>query len=76
MGSPAFGSQEIGIRACAARYRRCSLISPGPVAQFSPIMSMPSGSRAVSAAAISLPSSIAPVVSIVTCAMMSESGAS
>ena len=46
------------------------------MAQFSPIMSMPSGSSAVSAAPISLPSSIAPVVSIVTCAMTSASGAS
>ncbi len=46
------------------------------MAQFSPIMSMPSGSRAVSAAAISLPSSIAPVVSMVTWAMTSASAAS
>ncbi|MQY11596.1 hypothetical protein SRB5_17150 [Streptomyces sp. RB5] len=46
-----------------ARYRRCSLISAGPVEQFSPIRSMPSGSRAVSAAPISEPSSIVPVVS-------------
>ena len=37
-------------------------------------MSMPSGSRAVSAAPISLPSSIMPVVSIVTCTMISASG--
>ena len=36
---------------------------------------MPSGSSAVSAAAISLPSSMAPVVSIVTCAMTSASEA-
>ena len=35
---------------------------------------MPSGSRAVSAAAISLPSSIAPVVSMVTWAMISAPG--
>ena len=38
-------------------------------------MSMPSGSRAVSAAPISLPSSIMPVVSIVTCTMISAPGA-
>ena len=74
-GSPAFGSQDSDIVECAARYRRCSLISQGPVAQFSPIMSMPSGSRAVRAAPISLPSSIMPVVSIVTCAMISAPGA-
>jgi hypothetical protein len=36
------------------------------VAQFSPMKSMPIGSRAVSAAAISVPSSIVPVVSTVT----------
>ena len=48
------------------RWRRCSLISAGPVAQFRPIMSMPSGSSVVSAAAISLPISMVPVVSTVT----------
>ena len=44
---------------------RCSDISCGPVAQFRPIGSTPSGSRAVSAAPISLPSSSVPVVSTV-----------
>ena len=48
------------------KWRRCSLISAGPVAQFSPMASMPSGSSAVSAAPISEPSSIVPVVSTVT----------
>ena len=48
------------------RCRRCSLISVGPVAQLRPIMSTPSGSSAVSAAPISLPMSIVPVVSTVT----------
>ena len=38
----------------------------GPVAQLSPMKSMPSGSRAVSAAPISVPSSMVPVVSTVT----------
>jgi len=38
----------------------------GPVAQFSPMTSRPSGSSAARAAPISLPSSMAPVVSMVT----------
>ncbi len=65
-GRPAFGITDTGSRACLDRCRRCSLISSGPVAQFSPIRSMPSGSSAVRAAPISLPSSIVPVVSTVT----------
>ena len=65
-GSPAFGITDSGIRACLASVRRCSLISAGPVAQLSPMRSTPSGSSAVSAAPISLPSSIVPVVSTVT----------
>ncbi len=58
--------QDSPTRACRERWRRCSLISAGPVAQFNPMKSMPSGSSAVSAAAISVPSSIVPVVSTVT----------
>ncbi len=50
----------------AGQVRRCSLISAGPVAQLRPITSTPSGSSAVSAAPISEPSSIVPVVSTVT----------
>jgi hypothetical protein len=45
------------------------------VAQLSPIRLMPSGSRAVSAAPISLPSSIEPVVSMVTWAISGMSPA-
>ena len=48
------------------RCRRCSLISVGPVAQLRPIASTPSGSIAVSAAPISDPMSMVPVVSTVT----------
>ena len=55
-----------GTAECFDRCRRCSLISAGPVAQFNPIASTPSGSSAVSAAPISLPMSIVPVVSTVT----------
>ncbi len=36
-GSPALGSTEIGIGLRWERYRRCSLISAGPVAQLRPI---------------------------------------
>ena len=46
--------------------RKCSLISAGPVAQFKPIKSIPSGSSAFKAAPISDPMSIVPVVSTVT----------
>ncbi|MFN8170493.1 MAG: hypothetical protein U0R65_01360 [Candidatus Nanopelagicales bacterium] len=49
-----------------ASVRRCSLISAGPVAQLSPMRSIPNGAKAVSAAPISVPSSIVPVVSTVT----------
>ena len=45
-------------------------ISCGPVAQFSPIRSIGYCSSTVSAAAMSLPSNIVPVVSIVTWAMI------
>ncbi len=65
--------QPTPIRANRLRWRRCSLISAGPVAQLRPITSMPSGSRATSAAPISEPSSIVPVVSTVTCAMIGRS---
>ena len=58
--------QVSGRSAYRARWRRCSLISAGPVAQFSPIPSMPSAAIEVSAAPISLPSSSVPVVSTVT----------
>ena len=43
------------------------------MAQFSPMQSMPSGSRAVSAAPISEPSSMVPVVSTVTCTIIGTS---
>ena len=58
--------QPSDIVECRARCRRCSLISVGPVAQLSPSTSIPSGSSAVSAAPISVPSSMVPVVSTVT----------
>ncbi len=61
------------IWACRARWRRCSLISAGPVAQFSPMKSMPSGSSAVSAAPTSEPSSMVPVVSTVMCTISGRS---
>ena len=67
-GSPALGITDSAIRACLESVRRCSLISAGPVEQFSPMRSTPSASSAVSAAPISEPSSIVPVVSTATCA--------
>ena len=69
-GSPALGITDTGSVRCLDRCRRCSLISAGPVAQLRPIMSIPSGSSAVSAAPISLPSSMVPVVSTVTWVMI------
>jgi hypothetical protein len=60
------GITESGTLACSDSTRRCSLISAGPVAQFIPIRSMPSGSSAVSAAPISEPTSMVPVCSTVT----------
>ncbi len=57
----------MGIRACWLRWRRCSPISAGPVAQLMPMMSGFIGSMAARAAAISVPGSIVPVSSMVTC---------
>src|SRR5665647_1092216 len=42
---PALGMHMTGTCEYLERWRRCSLISVGPVAQLSPIASMPSGSR-------------------------------
>ena len=65
-GSPAFGMTDIATFAFLLRYLRCSDISAGPVAQFKPMMSIPIGSSALSAAPISEPINIVPVVSTVT----------
>ena len=69
-GRPAFGRHERYVRACCERWRRCSVISAGPVAQFMPITSGRIASSAVSAAPISEPTSMRPVVSTVTCSMI------
>ena len=53
-------------RRAGDRWRRCSLISDGPVAQLRPMTSGCSGSTAASAAPISVPGSMRPVSSIVT----------
>ncbi len=66
-GRPAFGMHEMGMRAWWARWRRCSLISTGPVAQLMPMTSGLMASRAHSAALISVPGSMRPVSSMVTC---------
>ena len=52
---------------------KCSLISAGPVAQFIPIKSTPRDCKEESAADISEPRSIVPVVSTVTWAMIKTS---
>ena len=65
-GMPALGMHEIGIRACWDRWRRCSLISAGPVAQLMPMTSGRRASIETSAAAMSVPGSMRPVTSIVT----------
>ncbi len=54
------------MRACWERWRRCSPISVGPVAQLRPMTSGCRGSMAASAAPISVPGSIRPVSSMVT----------
>ena len=60
----------MGMGALADRWRRCSCISAGPVAQLRPKTSGLRAPRLVSAAAISVPSSMVPVCSIVTCSWM------
>ena len=67
---PAFGPMKTGRREWRVRWRACSTICSGPVAQLTPITSTASSaSSVVSAQAMSEPSSIAPVVSMVTLAM-------
>ncbi len=65
-GSPAFGMHEIGRDAFAVRYRIGSRMCSGPVEQFSPITSTANDSSVVSELAMSVPSSIRPLVSSVT----------
>ncbi len=72
-GRPALGMHVTGISACRDRWRRCSLISAGPVAQLRPIASTSSACSVVSAAPISEPMSMVPVVSTVTCTITGTS---
>ena len=60
------GSTLIGSGECWLRWRRCSCISAGPVAQLMPSTSGRIAATETSAAPISEPTSIRPVVSIVT----------
>ena len=69
-GSPALGRQVTGIGVCPVRCRSGSNISAGPVAQFSPIKSTSIACSAQSAAPISVPGSMVPVSSMVTCTWM------
>ena len=73
IGRPAFGITEIAAVEFFDRYRKCSDISVGPVAQLRPIKSISRGSSAFKAAPISDPKSIVPVVSTVTCAITTTS---
>ena len=59
------GRQEIRPRQVWDRWRTCSAISLGPVAQFRPITGTPSASTMAVAAAMSVPTSMVPVVSMV-----------
>ena len=67
-GRPALGTQAMGTRLAPERWRRASLISTGPVAQLRPTTSTCIESSTVSAAPISVPGSMRPVSSMVTCA--------
>ena len=66
-GRPALGTQAMGTRLAPDRWRSASLISTGPVAQLRPTTSTCIESSTVSAAPISVPGSMRPVSSIVTC---------
>ena len=65
-GRPALGTQAMGTRLAAERWRSASLISTGPVAQLRPTTSTCMASSTVRAAPISVPGSMRPVSSIVT----------
>jgi hypothetical protein len=66
LGNPALGRHESGIGAVSLSCRSGSYISTGPVAQLSPMRSMPSALSDVMAAPISVPGSMRPVISMVT----------
>ena len=72
-GRPAFGSTDTRRDEFSPRKRTCSCIRSGPVAQLKPMTSTSSASSAGRAAAISVPMSMVPVVSIVTCVMIGTS---
>ena len=66
MGKPAFGITLTARSQCFAKYAICSAISTGPVAQFKPKLAIGNGFNALTTAAMSLPSNMVPVVSMVT----------
>ena len=68
IGKPALGITLNGRFQCFAKYATCSAISVGPVAQFKPRLAIGNGRRALTTAAMSEPSSMVPVVSMVTLA--------
>ena len=70
-----WGAPRSAGRQCCERWRRCSVISRGPVAQLRPNTSGFIARSETSAAPISVPTSIRPVVSIVTCTWMRDAPA-
>ena len=66
IGRPAFGSTLIERSQFLEMYAMCSAISTGPVAQLRPSEAIGNGLSALTTAAMSEPSSIVPVVSMVT----------
>ena len=66
-GRPAFGCTDTMRVLVRPRWRTCSTIRSGPVAQLRPTTSTGSDSSTTSAAAVSVPTSIVPVVSTVIC---------
>ncbi len=66
-GNPAFGITDSGSVACSERYLTGSRMCSGPVEQFSPMTSTLSASSVVIALAMSVPRSMRPLTSSVTC---------
>ncbi len=69
-GIPAFGMTLMGSGTFSVSQRTGWRMCSGPVEQFSPMTSTPSATRTVAAAAMSVPSSMRPLVSSVTWAWM------
>ena len=73
IGRPALGITLNGRFQYFAKYAMCSAISVGPVAQFKPRLAIGNGRNAFTTAAMSEPSNMVPVVSMVTLARIGMS---